>query len=113
LRTITPISFRDKVQREDSLNGDLPTIPLTVIQQSTDNFSELYKLGEGGFGPVYKVQKNWIYKPRNAFMTFLYNFDMVLFHFHSFSSGYFTRWHRSCCQKAFRNIRSRFGGVQK
>jgi hypothetical protein len=58
LRTITPISFRDNVQREDSLHGDLPTIPLTVIQQSTGNFSESYKLGEGGFGPVYKVQKN-------------------------------------------------------
>ncbi|WJX87353.1 hypothetical protein P8452_69557 [Trifolium repens] len=54
LRTITPISFRDNVQREDSLHGDLPTIPLTVIQQSTGNFSESYKLGEGGFGPVYK-----------------------------------------------------------
>ena len=56
LRTITPKSFRDHVQKEDSLNGDLPTIPLTVIQQSTNNFSESFKLGEGGFGPVYKVR---------------------------------------------------------
>jgi len=55
LRTITPISFRDQVQRQDSFKGDLPTIPLTVIQQSTDDFSESFKLGEGGFGPVYKV----------------------------------------------------------
>jgi len=55
LRSITPISFRDQVQRQDSFNGDLPTIPLTVIQQSTDGFSESFKLGEGGFGPVYKV----------------------------------------------------------
>ncbi|CAK8561160.1 unnamed protein product [Lathyrus sativus] len=53
-RTINPISFRDRVQSEDSLNGDLPMIPLTLIQQSTDNFSESSKLGEGGFGPVYK-----------------------------------------------------------
>ncbi|XP_045800517.1 cysteine-rich receptor-like protein kinase 10 isoform X2 [Trifolium pratense] len=54
LRTATPISFRDHAQGEDALNGDLPTIPLTVIEQITDNFSELSKLGEGGFGPVYK-----------------------------------------------------------
>lgn len=53
-RTITPISFRNQVQRQDSFNGELPTIPLTIIQQSTDDFSESYKLGEGGFGPVYK-----------------------------------------------------------
>ncbi|KAK2354225.1 cysteine-rich receptor protein kinase [Trifolium repens] len=54
LRTATLISFRDHAQREDALNGDLPTIPLTLIEQITDNFSELSKLGEGGFGPVYK-----------------------------------------------------------
>ncbi|XP_054811600.1 cysteine-rich receptor-like protein kinase 10 [Prosopis cineraria] len=41
-------------QRESSLSTDLPTIPLHVIQQSTHNFSEGSKLGEGGFGPVYK-----------------------------------------------------------
>jgi hypothetical protein len=26
-----------------------------TLQQATDNFSDLNKLGEGGFGPVYKV----------------------------------------------------------
>jgi hypothetical protein len=28
---------------------------LSTLQQATDNFSDLNKLGEGGFGPVYKV----------------------------------------------------------
>ncbi|KAH1217406.1 Cysteine-rich receptor-like protein kinase 10 [Glycine max] len=39
---------------EETLNGDLPTIPLITILNSTNNFSKASKLGEGGFGPVYK-----------------------------------------------------------
>ncbi|XP_054811837.1 cysteine-rich receptor-like protein kinase 10 [Prosopis cineraria] len=46
--------FYDFPRRERSLNTDLPTIPLHVIQQSTNHFSEDSKLGEGGFGTVYK-----------------------------------------------------------
>ncbi|KOM49462.1 hypothetical protein LR48_Vigan08g028900 [Vigna angularis] len=46
---------RDTMQfDEESLNGDLPTIPLTAVLHCTNNFSEASKLGEGGFGPVYK-----------------------------------------------------------
>ncbi|RDX98472.1 Cysteine-rich receptor-like protein kinase 25, partial [Mucuna pruriens] len=55
LSETTPIiSLHGRVQREDALNADLPTIPLIWIRQSTNNFSEISKLGEGGFGPVYK-----------------------------------------------------------
>lgn len=43
---------------EETLNADLPTIPLITIQHSTDNFSETSKLGEGGFGSIYKVLMN-------------------------------------------------------
>ncbi|WJX87340.1 hypothetical protein P8452_69545 [Trifolium repens] len=53
-RSTTPIAYNDSVQREDKLNGDLPMIPFTIIQQATNYFSLSYKLGEGGFGPVYK-----------------------------------------------------------
>ncbi|KAK7322541.1 hypothetical protein VNO77_25926 [Canavalia gladiata] len=49
-----PMSIHGNVQSEDTLNSDLPTIPLIWIRQSTNNFSEFCKLGEGGFGPVYK-----------------------------------------------------------
>lgn len=51
----TPLAFHGHVLRDDSLNGDLPIIPLIVLQQSTDYFSESTKLGQGGFGSVYKV----------------------------------------------------------
>ena len=34
---------------------DIPIFDLSVIIKATDNFSTLNKLGEGGFGTVYKV----------------------------------------------------------
>lgn len=74
----TPTSFHGHVQREDALTVDLPTIPLIWIRQSTNNFSELDKLGEGGFGPVYKVPLNfWIC------MLAMYNFALT-FSCHSY-----------------------------
>ncbi|XP_047150682.1 cysteine-rich receptor-like protein kinase 10 [Vigna umbellata] len=48
------LSSYHNIQTEDTLNPDIPTIPLITILQSTGNFSEVSKLGEGGFGPVYK-----------------------------------------------------------
>ncbi|KHN19795.1 G-type lectin S-receptor-like serine/threonine-protein kinase SD1-1 [Glycine soja] len=39
------------LRREDM---DLPTFELSAIAKATDNFSSRNKLGEGGFGPVYK-----------------------------------------------------------
>ncbi|KAK2408438.1 G-type lectin S-receptor serine/threonine-protein kinase [Trifolium repens] len=40
-----------KVIKEDM---DLPIVDLSIIVKATDNFSSGNKLGEGGFGPVYK-----------------------------------------------------------
>lgn len=34
---------------------ELPMFDLFTITKATDNFSDGNKLGEGGFGPVYKV----------------------------------------------------------
>ncbi|KAK8464374.1 hypothetical protein PHAVU_011G194200 [Phaseolus vulgaris] len=51
---VVRLSSYHNVQTEETLNPELPTIPLSTILQSTDNFSEVSKLGEGGFGPVYK-----------------------------------------------------------
>ncbi|CAJ1977955.1 unnamed protein product [Sphenostylis stenocarpa] len=49
-----PLPSFHKFQSEETWNTDLPRIPLITILQSTDKFSEASKLGEGGFGPVYK-----------------------------------------------------------
>ena len=40
----------------ESFKGtDLPVFEMDLILQVTDNFSSTNKLGEGGFGSVYKV----------------------------------------------------------
>lgn len=42
--------------KEDSTNGiDVPFYNLESILAATDNFSNINKLGQGGFGLVYKV----------------------------------------------------------
>jgi hypothetical protein len=37
---------------------ELPMFDLAMIANATNNFSNNNKLGEGGFGPVYKVNNN-------------------------------------------------------
>ncbi|CAN6684354.1 unnamed protein product [Malus baccata var. baccata] len=45
---------RDEYLGEDGEEMELPLFDLTTIAKATDNFSSCNKLGEGGFGPVYK-----------------------------------------------------------
>ncbi|KAJ0008064.1 hypothetical protein Pint_29837 [Pistacia integerrima] len=51
------ITSYGKEKREDKghgINRELKIFDFQVISAATDNFSTDYKLGEGGFGPVYK-----------------------------------------------------------
>lgn len=47
------LDHSNKDSRESEM--ELPMFDLTTIANATNNFSNNNKLGEGGFGPVYKV----------------------------------------------------------
>ena len=42
-------------QEEDEKGIDVPFYDLESIRVATNNFSDEHKLGQGGYGPVYKV----------------------------------------------------------
>lgn len=45
----------DGINENENKDLDLPLFDFKVIADATNNFSVNNKLGEGGFGPVYKV----------------------------------------------------------
>ena len=47
--------------RDDEDDGEIHYFDFTTILTATNNFSDVNKLGEGGFGPVYKVKSLFIY----------------------------------------------------
>ena len=48
------------VEEEEDL--ELPLFDTNTIATATNNFSFTNKIGEGGFGPVYKVLSHYIYE---------------------------------------------------
>ena len=52
------IDFMDESihARNQDNGGEMHYFNLRTMQAATNNFSDANKLGEGGFGPVYKVK---------------------------------------------------------
>lgn len=55
---------------------ELPLFDIAIIQASTRNFSIYKKIGEGGFGPVYKV--NYYFSFVNYITNNIWNIDTRL-----------------------------------
>ena len=58
----TTIKSENLEQLEENKRGDIkkkevkmPLFSFASVSPATDNFSDTNKLGEGGFGPIYKV----------------------------------------------------------
>ncbi|KAI9112885.1 hypothetical protein K1719_016202 [Acacia pycnantha] len=51
---LNPVFYQDQTDEENNMSADLPTMSLKTILETTCNFSDEYKLGQGGFGSVYK-----------------------------------------------------------
>nr|GMD31962.1 G-type lectin S-receptor-like serine/threonine-protein kinase At4g03230 [Ipomoea batatas] len=50
----------DLFTEDDKKAIDIPFFNLEIILAATDSFSDANKLGQGGFGPVYKAWKFWV-----------------------------------------------------
>lgn len=51
------LSSNRQLPRENETEElELPVIELEAVVKATDNFSNCNKLGQGGFGTVYKVE---------------------------------------------------------
>lgn len=54
------ISSRRHISRENKTEDlELPLLEFKDAAIATENFSDSNKLGQGGFGIVYKVKKDW------------------------------------------------------
>lgn len=49
------VNREDYIEKYEKEDIDLPTFDFSTVANATDNFSPTNILGEGGYGPVYKV----------------------------------------------------------
>lgn len=54
-RRVKELIDTSEFNKEDEKGIDVPFFDFQSILEATDNFSEANKLGQGGYGPVYKV----------------------------------------------------------
>lgn len=57
MQTSTSVSVANMQKGDQQKTQDFPLIDFYTLQAATNNFSIENKLGEGGFGPVYKVME--------------------------------------------------------
>jgi hypothetical protein len=50
------MNTENNMKKQEKKDVELPLFSYESVSAATDNFSAANKLGEGGFGPVYKVR---------------------------------------------------------
>ena len=66
------------VAKDEILNVESLQFNLAPIRNATDNFSDSNKLGQGGFGVVYKVIKHYHNKKKKSQLKLLNSFRLDL-----------------------------------
>lgn len=113
----------EELEKVKSRDAWLPLFSFASVCVSTNNFSSENKLGEGGFGPIYKVTI-LSFSPN---LKSLFKFKKVRFvHFigyvqpktfmkslKSSTKGKTTKWTRSCSKKAFKKVEAGIRRVEK
>ena len=93
---------------EDKKGIDVPFFDLKSILAATDYFSETKMLGQGGFGPVYKViYPFWEFIIVDFKTLFLINGRCLW----EFFSGFLSRWKRNCYKETLKWFWTRLGGI--
>lgn len=60
-RQVKELIDTSEFNEEDEKGIDVPFFDLQSILEATDNFSDANKLGQGGYGPVYKVIEEYLF----------------------------------------------------
>ncbi|KAA8524523.1 hypothetical protein F0562_010946 [Nyssa sinensis] len=67
-RRVKDLIDSHQLEEDDKAGIDVPYFELESILAATNNFSDVNKLGQGGFGPVYKVTKRFVNRDQLAIM---------------------------------------------
>ena len=109
----------DDVNSTESLQYEFNT-----VEVATNHFSDSNKIGEGGFGAVYKVRTEfkWVFtyqkgQYNTSYNTFCKTIASLklsyLWRCMSIIIGHTTKWSRNSCEEAVSGFKSRTTRIQK
>jgi hypothetical protein len=88
-------------------NAEYQVFDFNILKIATENFSDANKLGEGGFGPVYKVPYTLHLVDFTYFFLLLLLTDLKQNKHHGNFQGYFIWWKTNCGEKTFTKFKPR------